>query len=157
MEVLIQNLWTKLKVRTIQINNDFDNIVYDLLVIKSYFLPKFIIINVVYTKGTPALLVVEEYPTHCNYCTWKSFWDDHASLFITVFEVSVLRLRNLSHCCYGRVNYAPHAMPCTAFVCVSKTFPATKIIRVSSGWREDWNSLIGSFPNWIEAEAIINV
>ena len=53
-------------------------------------------------------------------CTWKSFWDGHAALFI-----SVLRSRNLLHLCYGRVNYTPHAMTGATFVHVSKTFPAS--------------------------------
>ena len=53
------------------------------------------------------------------YCTWKSFWDDHAALF----EITVLRPRNLLHRCYGQVNYAPR----TTFVCISKTSPATII------------------------------
>ena len=55
------------------------------------------------------------------HCTWKSFWDDHAAMF----EISVPRSRNLSHCYYGRGNYALHAIPRTTFVRVLKTFPAT--------------------------------
>ena len=58
-----------------------------------------------------------------DYCTWTSFWDDHTALF----EISVSRSRNLLHCCYGQVIYAPYAMPRTTFVRVSKTFPATII------------------------------
>ena len=36
---------------------------------------------------------------------------DHAALF----EINVPRSRNLLHRCYGRVKYAPYAMPCTTF------------------------------------------
>ena len=55
------------------------------------------------------------------YCTWKSCWDDHAALF----ELSVSRSRDLLHCCYGWLNYAPYAMPRIPFIRVSKTIPAT--------------------------------
>ena len=61
--------------------------------------------------------------TSINICQWiycfsKSFRDDHAALF----EISVSRSRNLLHRCYGRVKYAPYAMPCTTFYASQKHF-----------------------------------
>ena len=83
--------------------------------------------------------------SNVNYCTWKSFWDYHATLF------EIPRSRNLLHRCYGRVNYAPHAMPFTTFVRISKTFPATIICFKSwldpkswfSAWRwKPWSRVL---------------
>ena len=55
-----------------------------------------------------------------------------------LFKISAPLLRNLSHHCYGRVNYAPHAMPHATFVRVSKTLPETKSIVLDLGASRRW-------------------
>ena len=60
----------------------------------------------------------------------KVFWDNHAQHCY------------LLHRCCGRMNYAPHAMPRTTFVRVSKTFPATIEAFTRNAMNAIWAHLI---------------
>ena len=60
----------------------------------------------------------------------KVFWDNHAQHCY------------LLHRCCGKMNYAPHAMPRTTFVRVSKTFPATIEAFTRNAMNAIWAHLI---------------
>ena len=63
-------------------------------------------------------LVMNEHHKRGIWYPFFYFLDDHAALF----EISVSRSRNLLHRCYGRVKYAPYAMPRTTFYASQKHF-----------------------------------